>query len=101
MAKVVALPFDTILRILNRATTLPMRERHASGETHVSSEPPANPPPPLADLVINALMKAAMFGADDTKHVALPSSADFHELGVWCRAVGLDSDAGIIDAAAR
>jgi hypothetical protein len=51
--------------------------------------------------VINALMKAAMFGADDTKHVALPSSADFHELGVWCRAVGLDSDAGIIDAAAR
>jgi hypothetical protein len=35
MAKVVALPFDTILRILNRATTLPMRESHASGETHV------------------------------------------------------------------
>ena len=34
----------------------------------------------LADRLINALLKAAMFGEDQAKQVALPSSANFDEL---------------------
>jgi hypothetical protein len=96
---VVPIPFATIHRVLESATTLPGRASDVYGETRDSPEPPSNPPPLLPQYIVDALKKAdrdEIVGDQHTQDLVLPSSSDFDVLIDWCRAVKMDTDADVI-----
>src|SRR2546425_8345067 len=96
---VVPIPFATIHRVLERAMTPPGRASDVYGDTRDSPEPPSNPPPVLAQYVVDALKKAdrdEIVGEDHTQDLVLPLSSDFDVLIDWCRAVKMDTDADVI-----
>ncbi len=105
MATVVPIPFATIDRVLERATTPPGHASDVYGGTRDSPEPPSNPPPVLAQYIIDALKKADrddIVGEDHTQDLILPMPSDFEVLVDWCRAVKMNNDAAdIVTAVAR
>jgi hypothetical protein len=99
MATVVPIPFDTIDRVLERATTPPGRASDVYGGTRDSPEPPPNPPPVLTHYIVDALRKAdqdEVVGEEHTQDLVLPQPGDFAVLVDWCRAVKMDTDADVI-----
>jgi hypothetical protein len=109
---VVTLPIATILRILDRVTSLPepttgfvLEEalaRFVRGDVEPSSPTsPTKPLPRLPENIVSALEKArddkTLIGGD--KRVGHLRRDDFTTLHDWCRAMRLGSDAAAVKAA--
>ena len=99
---VVPIPFATIHRVLERATTPSGRASDFYSGTRDSPEPPSNPPPVLAQYIVDALKKAdrdEIVGEEHTRDLVLPRPSDFDVLIDWCHAVNMHNDADVILAA--
>jgi hypothetical protein len=110
---VVTLPIATILRILDRVTSLPEQASefilsealaririHADVETNSPTQT-TKPLPKLPENIVSALEKARDDKTliDGGKHVGHLRRDDFTTLRDWCRAMRLGSDAAAVEAA--
>jgi hypothetical protein len=94
---IVVLPHDTIVRILDHATTTPgaasrVRSRRAP------SPLPSEAGPALSENIIGALNKARK---DKSNLVGPLEPSEVNALSAWCRSVGLTKDGETVEAAAR
>jgi hypothetical protein len=93
---IVVLPLDTIVRILDRATTTP------GAASRVSSRAlrplPSESGPALSKSIIDALNKAKK---DKANLVGPLEASEFNELSAWGRSVGLTKEAEIVEAGVR
>jgi len=94
---IVVLPHDTIIRILDHATTTP----GAASKDRSSRAPhplPSEAGPALSENIIGALNKAKK---DKANLVGPLEASDFNAMSAWCRSVGLTKDGETVEAAVR
>ena len=94
---IVVLPHDTIVRILDHATTTQgaaskVRSRRAP------SPLPSEAGPALSENIMGALNKAKK---DKASLVGPIEPGEFNALSAWCRSVGLTKDGETVEAAVR
>ena len=94
---IVVLPHDTIVRILDHATTTP-RATAKVRSRRAASPLPSEARPALSENIIGALNKAKN---DKANLVGPLEASDFNALSAWGRSVGLTKDAEIVEAAVR
>jgi hypothetical protein len=90
---IVVLPDDTIVRILDRATTTPGAVSKVR-----SRRGPSEAGPALSESIFGALKKAKR---DKANLVGPLEASDFNALSAWGRSVGLTQGAEIVEAAVR
>jgi len=94
---IVVLPYDTIGRILDRATAAP--NAASKGRSRRAPSPlPSEASPALSESIIDALNKAKKGKAN---LVGPLEASDFNALSAWCRTVGLTKDGETVEAAVR
>jgi hypothetical protein len=94
---IVVLPHDTIVRILDHATTAP--NAASKGRSRRAPSPlPSEAGPALSESIIGALNKAKKGKAN---LVGPLEASDFNAMSAWCRGVGLTRDGEIVEAAVR
>ncbi len=94
---IVVLPHDSIVRILDHATTT----RGAASKVRSRRAPsplPSEAGPALSEDIIDALNKAK---TDKAKLVGPLEPSEFNALSAWCRSVGLTKEAEAVEAAVR
>lgn len=94
---IVVLAHDTIIRILDHATTTPgaaskVRSRRAP------SPLPSEAGSALSESIIGALNKAKM---DKASLLGPLEPGEFNALSAWCRSVGLTKEGETVEAAVR
>jgi hypothetical protein len=94
---IVVLPHDTIVRILDHATTTPGAASKVC-RRRAPSPLPKEAGPALSESIIGALKKAKK---DKANLVGPLEASDFNALSEWGRSVGLTKDAEIVEAAVR
>ena len=100
---VIVLPFDAIVRILDRTAPGRVRAVQSRG-TQITSEPS----PPLAVNIVTALERANRdptlmehLGTPGGKYVGALWQEEFIALATWCRRVGLPNDATVVEEAIK
>jgi hypothetical protein len=94
---IVVLPLDTIVRILDHATTTPGAASKV-GSRRAGRPLPSEAGPALSKSIIEALTKAKK---DKANLVGPLEASEFNELSAWGRSVGLTKEAEIVEAGVR
>jgi hypothetical protein len=94
---IVVLPLDTIVRILDHATTTPRAASKVSSRRALRPLP-SEAGPALSKSIIDALTKAKK---DKANLVGPLEAREFNELSAWGRSVGLTKEAETVEAAVR
>ena len=94
---IVVLPHDTIVRILDHATT-PRGATSKARSRRAPSPRPSEGSPALSEDIIGALKKAKK---DKVNLVGPLEPGEYNTLSAWCRNVGLTEDGEIVEAAVR
>ena len=94
---IVVLPHDTIVRILDHATT-PRGATSKARSRRAPSPRPSEGSPALSEDIIGALKKAKK---DKVNLVGPLEASDFNAMSGWCRSVGLTKDGETVEAAVR